>query len=102
MTLPAFVADRRSAAHPQLSIDISCPQGVQQQTHVDGWDRLMDGRTRDRFVDPTPHSMPPVSIRDGEQSFQLVLQCDGERSLHVFIAITLTDMISIDFWQKCY
>jgi len=55
VTLPALAAERHlllcadacstaPAAHPQLSIDISCPQGAQQQTlpvavaAVDRWD----------------------------------------------------------------
>jgi len=34
VTLPAFAAERRCprSTRPQLSIDISCPQGAQQQT----------------------------------------------------------------------
>jgi len=38
-----------AAQHPQLSIDISCLLGAQQQTHrtlllsIDGTDRRMDG-----------------------------------------------------------
>jgi len=49
------------AALPQLSIDIdiSCPQGAQQQTRrpplllsIDGTDR----RIPDRYTDPTPHT----------------------------------------------
>jgi len=68
MTLPAFAAKCRAvaplllsagaccmapAALPQLSIDISCTQGAQQQTHrtplqlpIDGIDR----RTLDRYM----------------------------------------------------
>jgi len=66
MTLPAFAAKCRAvaplllsagaccmapAALPQLSIDISCTQGAQQQTHrtplqlpIDGTDRQTDAR----------------------------------------------------------
>jgi len=63
VTLPAFTAERRAAAplllnlaaagtprqRSQLSIDISCPRGAQQQTRrpplllsIDGTDRCMD------------------------------------------------------------
>ena len=44
MTLPAFAAERR---RPQLSIDISYPQGAQQQTvaAVDERDRETNGPT---------------------------------------------------------
>ena len=60
MTLPAFAAERRRAcscstalaACPHLSINISCPHGVQKQTRrpplllsIDGTDRRTDGRT---------------------------------------------------------
>jgi len=48
-TLPAFAAERRRR---QPSIDISCPQGAQQQTRstplllsIDGTDSRTDGRT---------------------------------------------------------
>jgi len=63
VTLLAFAAVRRAAAplllsgrrQRLLSIDISCPQGAQQQTRrtllqrsIDGTDRQTDGRTPDR------------------------------------------------------
>ena len=64
MTLPAFTAERRRAcsttlaARPQLSIDICCPQGAQQQTRrppllllIDGTDRQTDGHKPDRYID---------------------------------------------------
>jgi len=85
VTLPAFTAERRAAAplllnlaaagtrcqRSQLSIDISCPLGAQQQTRrpplllsIDGTDRRMDGRTDrrtlDRFIDPAAHTMRTV------------------------------------------
>jgi len=59
VTLPAYAAERgaccmaRAARHRQASIDITCPQGTQQQTRrtslllsIDGTDR----RTLDRFM----------------------------------------------------
>jgi len=46
MALPAFSAER--TWRRQLSIDLSCPHGAQQQTHR--WDRQTDGRTLDRYV----------------------------------------------------
>jgi len=55
---------------PQLSIDISCPQGTQQRTgrppllllFIDGTDTRTNGRTMDRCVDPAPHTMRTVSV----------------------------------------
>jgi len=61
MTLPAFAAERRRR---QPSIDISCPQGAQQQTRrtplllsIDGTAGRTDGLTLDRFIDPAVHNM---------------------------------------------
>ena len=52
-----------------LSIDISCSQGAQQQTHctplllsMDRTDRRTDGRTLDRFIDSAAHTIWAVSI----------------------------------------
>jgi len=71
MTLPAIAAEHHAAAraaaplllgaqHLQLSIDISCLHGTQQQTHhmlllwsTDGTGRWMDGRT-DGWMDIRP------------------------------------------------
>jgi len=61
VTLLAFAADcnRRAAAAPSLSIDISCPPGPQQQTRRCGVRRPNDGTdgqtALDSFIDPAPH-----------------------------------------------
>jgi len=77
ITLPAFAAERRAAApllhaerrRKQLSIDVSCRRGAEQQTRRtplllsnDGTDRQTDGRTRERFIDPAPHTGRAVTI----------------------------------------
>ena len=83
MTLLAFAAERRGAAllpvgawrlprsTPLLSIDMSRLHGAQQQTRrtprlrpLDGTDRQTDGRTHDRFIDPTPHTVRSVSTAE--------------------------------------
>jgi len=54
---------------PQLSINISCPQGAQLQTNrlpllllIDGTDRRTDERTLDGYIDPAPHTVRTASI----------------------------------------
>jgi len=72
ITLPGFAAERRAAAplllsapaagtrrqRRQLSVDISCPQGTQQQTCRCCRQTMgqTDGQTSDRYIDPVPHS----------------------------------------------
>jgi len=58
-----------AAQRPQLSIDISSPQGAQQQTRrpplllsIEGTERRTDGRTPDRYIDHTMHTMRAASI----------------------------------------
>ena len=76
VTLLTAAADRRAAVHHavavllllgagRLSINISCPQGTQQQIRhmllqqlIDG----TDGRTPDHYIDPALHTMRAVSI----------------------------------------
>jgi len=71
MTLPAFVAERRAAAlgarRSPLSIDISCPDGAQQQTRLTppprsngGTDGQTDRWTPGRYVDPATYTMRAV------------------------------------------
>ena len=65
MTLPAFAVERCHLQSCMVSIDISCPQGAQQQTRCKQLLLLTDGtdeRTLDRFTDPAPHTMQVVSI----------------------------------------
>jgi len=64
-----FWAPEPAARRPQLSIDISCQQGAQQQTcrppllmSIDGTDRQVDGRSPDRYIGLAPHAMPETSI----------------------------------------
>jgi len=70
--LPAFAAERRRAcstaysARPQLSIDITCPQGAQQQTRwqplmlsIDGTDRRTDAQPLHRLLSYNRRSMLP-------------------------------------------
>jgi len=59
-------AGARAARRPQLSIDISCPQGAQQQTRrpslllsIDGTDRQTDRRPTVTYA---PHTMGAASI----------------------------------------
>ena len=69
ITLPGFAAERRAAAplllsapaagtQRQLSVDISCPQGAQQQTRRCCCQTMgqTDGQTPDRYIDPVPHT----------------------------------------------
>jgi len=43
VTLTAYAAERRHARRPQLSIDIFCPQGAQQQTRLPPLPLSIDG-----------------------------------------------------------
>ena len=64
------------AAHPQLSVDISCPRSAQQQTRrtplllsIDGTET--DGRTIDRSIDPAPRTMRAASKTDYRPDMEL-------------------------------
>ena len=54
MTLLAFAAECRAAGRPPLSVDMSRPQGQQQQTRRTLLQRVngTDGRTPYRCIDP--------------------------------------------------
>ena len=63
---------------PPLSIDISCPPGLQQQTHrsgvprsIDGADWLTDGRTRYRYLDAAAYHASSDQKRTGGCALRL-------------------------------
>jgi len=72
LLLSAGACSTTPAARPQLSIDISCPHGAQQQTSrqplplsANGTDRRTDGRTLDHYTDHAhAYCVGNVTIKD--------------------------------------
>jgi len=69
MTHLLLSADAPAARRPQLSIDISCSQGAQQQTRqpslllsIGGTDRQTDARPL--LIDPDPHTTRTALITE--------------------------------------
>jgi len=58
---------------PACCCDLA-PAVAMDRKAVDGTDRQTDGRTPDRYIDPTPHTMPAASINLVAQEDAMVKQ----------------------------